>query len=81
MRTALAKAGFVVAAAEYRTVPTKYPALVNDAKAAVRFLREHAKEYGIDPAKIGVLGDSPAGTLLKCRGLLMVKNSLIKVIS
>ena len=68
MRTALAKAGFVVAAAEYRTVPTKYPALVNDAKAAVRFLREHAKEYGIDPAKIGVLGDSAGGYLAQMSG-------------
>lgn len=37
MRMALAKAGFVVAAAEYRVVPDKYPALVVDAKAAVRF--------------------------------------------
>ena len=68
MRTALAKAGFVVAAAEYRTVPTKYPALVNDAKAAVRFLREHAKEYGIDPTKIGVLGDSAGGYLAQMSG-------------
>ena len=45
MRTALAKAGFVVAAAEYRTVPTKYPALVNDAKAAVRFLLGILRRY------------------------------------
>ena len=68
MRTALAKAGFVVAAAEYRTVPTKYPALVNDAKAAVRFLREHAKEYGIDLEKI------------KCPERPTVRSSLIKAI-
>lgn len=68
MRTALAKAGFVVAAAEYRTVPTKYLALVNDAKAAVRFLREHAKEYGVDPSKIGVLGDSAGGYLAQMSG-------------
>ena len=35
MRTALAKAGYVVAAAEYRVVPNKFPALLEDAKAAV----------------------------------------------
>lgn len=37
-------------------------------KAAVRFLREHAKEYGIDPAKIGVLGDSAGGYLAQMSG-------------
>lgn len=61
MRTALAKAGYVVAAAEYRPVPNKFPALLEDAKAAVRFLREHADQYGIDPSRIGVLGDSAGG--------------------
>ncbi len=61
MRMALAKAGFVVAACEYRTVPNKFPALLQDGKAAIRFLREHAKEFGIDPERIGVLGDSAGG--------------------
>lgn len=68
MRTALAKAGFVVAAAEYRVVPNKFPALLEDAKAAVRFLRAHAKEYGIDPERIGVLGDSAGGYLSQMTG-------------
>lgn len=69
MRMALADAGFVVAAAEYRTVPDKFPALVNDGKSAVRYLREHASEYGIDPARIGVLGDSAGGYLSQMMGL------------
>ena len=68
MRYALARAGFVVAAAEYRVVPTKFPALVEDGKAAVRFLRAHAAEYGIDPARIGVLGDSAGGYLVQMLG-------------
>ena len=63
MRRALADAGFVVAAAEYRVVPDKFPALVVDAKSAVRYLRAHAEEYGIDPDRIGVLGDSAGGYL------------------
>lgn len=63
MRLALVKAGFVVAAAEYRTVPDKYPAPVIDGKAAVRFLRAHASLLEIDPARIGVLGDSSGGYL------------------
>lgn len=69
MRMALADAGFVVAAAEYRTVPDKFPALVNDGKSAVRYLREHASEYGIDPERIGVLGDSAGGYLAQMLGL------------
>lgn len=68
MRTALAKAGFVVAAAEYRVVPDKFPALVVDAKSAVRYLRAHAKEYGVDPARIGVLGDSAGGYVVQMLG-------------
>lgn len=63
MRTALAQAGFVVAAAEYRVVPNRFPAPLEDGKAAVRYLRAHAESYGIDPKRIGVLGDSAGGWL------------------
>lgn len=63
MRFALAKAGFVVAAAEYRVVPNKFPAILEDGKSAVRFLKAHADDYGIDASKIGVLGDSAGGYL------------------
>lgn len=68
MRMALARAGFVVAACEYRVVPNRFPALVEDGKAAVRYLRAHASEYGIDPARIGVLGDSAGGYLVQMLG-------------
>ncbi len=68
MRMALAKAGFVVVAAEYRTVPDRYPALINDAKAAVRYLRAHARQFGIDPQRIGVIGDSAGGYVAQMMG-------------
>lgn len=68
MRMALARAGFVVAAAEYRVVPNTFPAPVVDGKAAVRYLRAHAQEYGIDPQRIGVLGDSAGGWLAQMLG-------------
>lgn len=68
MRMALAKAGYVVAAAEYRTIPDTFPAPVLDAKAAVRYLRQHATDYGIDPGRIGVLGDSAGGWLVQMLG-------------
>ncbi|MDF2041156.1 MULTISPECIES: alpha/beta hydrolase [unclassified Pantoea] len=68
MRMALAEAGFVVAAAEYRTIPDVFPAPLIDAKAAVRYLRQHAPDYGIDPSRIGVLGDSAGGWLAQMLG-------------
>ncbi|MDO4627204.1 MAG: alpha/beta hydrolase [Pasteurellaceae bacterium] len=63
MRMALANADFVVASIEYRVVPDMFPAPVVDAKAAVRYLRAHAAEFGIDPTRIAVLGDSAGGWL------------------
>ena len=46
----------------------KFPALVEDGKAAVRYLRAHADEYGIDPERIGVIGDSAGGYLVQMLG-------------
>lgn len=68
MRMALAQAGFVVAAVEYRVVPDKYPSLVVDAKAAVRYLRAHAAQFGIDQSLVGVLGDSAGGYVAQMMG-------------
>lgn len=68
LRMALAKAGFVVASAEYRVVPDKYPALVVDAKSAIRYLRAHAREYGIDSDRIGVIGGSAGGYVAQMAG-------------
>lgn len=61
MRYALARAGFVVAAVEYRVIPSIFPAPIVDAKSAIRYLREHYKEYTINPNSIGILGDSAGG--------------------
>lgn len=70
MRYALAREGFVVAACEYRAVPTKFPGLIEDAKAAVRFLRANAKDYGIDADRIGVVGDSAGGYVVQMLGAI-----------
>lgn len=66
----LADAGFVVASADYRlsTVAT-FPAQLLDAKAAVRWLRAHAAEYGVDPHRIYAWGDSAGGHLASLLGL------------
>ncbi|TKI03971.1 alpha/beta hydrolase [Martelella alba] len=78
MRMALAQAGFVVAAAEYRTVPDTFPDPVVDGKAAVRYLRAHAAEYGIDAKRIGVLGDSAGGWLAQMLGVTNGEKSFDK---
>lgn len=68
MRYALACAGYVVAACEYRALPNKFPALLEDAKAAVRWMRAHASEFGVDADRIGLLGDSAGGYVVQMAG-------------
>ena len=45
----------------YRSNPYEYPLPLLDVQRAVRFLRCHAKEYGLDPAKISLIGFSAGG--------------------
>jgi len=60
----LARAGFVVASVDYRlTHEATFPAAVEDVLSAVRWLRAHAGRYGLDPARIGVMGESAGGYL------------------
>ena len=40
-----------------------YPTTLLDAQRALRFIRAHAEEYHIDPAKVGVFGGSAGGHL------------------
>lgn len=68
MRYALARAGYAVAACEYRAVPNRFPALLEDAKAAVRWMRAHASEFGVDADRIGLLGDSAGGYVVQMAG-------------
>jgi acetyl esterase/lipase len=54
--------GYVAIAAQYRlSGQAGYPALVHDAKAAIRWVRANAKTLGIDPQRIGVVGYSAGG--------------------
>lgn len=58
----LANRGFVVALLEYRgSEDAPFPSQTLDAKAGIRFMKRHADEYGIDPDKIVVMGDSSGG--------------------
>jgi acetyl esterase/lipase len=61
----LLQAGYTVFAINHRAAPRfHYPAAVEDVQRAVRFVRNHAKEYGIDPARLGGVGGSSGGHLI-----------------
>lgn len=61
--------GYAVASIGYRlSQHAVYPAQIEDCKAAVRWLRAHAGEYGIDPERVGVWGASAGGHLAALLG-------------
>jgi len=63
--------GYVVVNMDYRwlgtgdgdTVPNTMANLIEDVYGAIAHIQEHAREYGGDPARIGVTGDSAGGHL------------------
>lgn len=60
----IASRGYVVASVEYRlSSEAPYPAAIQDVKAAIRWLRANAKQYGIDPRYVGIWGGSAGGHL------------------
>lgn len=60
--TRVCQRGFAVAMVEYRpSTLSPFPAQIEDAKTALRFLRKHADEYNIDTDRIAIWGDSSGG--------------------
>lgn len=56
--------GYVVVSISYRMVgEATYPACIQDAKCAVRWMRANAGKYGIDPDRIAAVGGSAGGHL------------------
>jgi len=61
--------GFAVASINYRLSPQHhFPAHINDCKLAVRFLRQNAGAFGLDPARFGIWGSSAGGHLVSLMG-------------
>jgi acetyl esterase/lipase len=59
-----AKSGYVVISINYRLVHEAiFPAQIEDVKTAVRWLRAHAMELNVDPARVGVFGHSAGAEL------------------
>ncbi len=70
LRRQLNARGFVVASIGYRMPPgAPWPASIQDAKCAVRFLRAHSAALGIDADRIGAWGGSGGGQLASLLGL------------
>ncbi|MDR0322530.1 MAG: alpha/beta hydrolase [Treponema sp.] len=62
--TELSRRGFVVASVDYRLGhESPFPGALIDIKAAVRYLRAHAKRYSINTEKFAVMGESAGGYL------------------
>ncbi len=60
----VAEKGYVAASVSYRLAPKhKFPAMIQDARSAVRFLRANAKKYKIDPEKFAAGGFSAGAHL------------------
>jgi len=60
----LARKGFAAATVSYRLAPKhKFPAQIEDCKAAVRWLRANADKYRLNRDRIGVVGLSAGGHL------------------
>jgi triacylglycerol lipase len=59
------KNGMVAAETNYRLAPQhKYPDANNDVSAAIKYVRDHARDYGGDPNKIFVWGHSAGASLV-----------------
>jgi len=65
------EAGFLVVSINYRLYPAyRFPAMIEDVKCAVRYLRAHAGQYNLDPQRIGLVGHSAGAHLAALAGLV-----------
>jgi acetyl esterase/lipase len=69
LRQGFLSRGYAVASLNYRlSGDAIFPAQIEDCKAAVRWLRVNAKQYGLNPDRFGVWGSSAGGHLVALLG-------------
>lgn len=69
LRAGYVQQGYAVASLNYRlSGHAVFPAQIEDCKAAIRWLRAHAGEYGLDARRFGVWGSSAGGHLVALLG-------------
>jgi acetyl esterase/lipase len=62
--------GYAFASVDYRlSTQAPFPAQIHDIKAAIRFLRAKASDYGYDASRIGIMGSSAGGHLAALVGV------------
>jgi acetyl esterase/lipase len=62
--------GYAIASVDYRlSTQAPFPAQIHDIKAAIRFLRAKAPDYGYDASRIGIMGSSAGGHLAALVGV------------
>lgn len=77
----LTQAGFAWFTINYRLAPQfKYPAALEDVEAAVRFVKQHAKEYKVDPKRIALMGESAGGHLVALAGVRPAKDTRVAAV-
>jgi len=60
---------YIVVSINYRLYPqARFPAMIEDAKCAIRSLRAHAAEFNLDPNRIAAVGTSAGGHLAALLG-------------
>lgn len=66
----LARRGVIVASIEYRTLnEAELPAALQDVKTAIRYFKENAEKYAVDPDKVFISGESAGGALAVMAGV------------
>lgn len=69
-KAALLDRGYAVATMNYRLVPdSRFPDPLHDVSAAIRYVKSHAGELGVDPDRVAVGGESAGGHLATLEGL------------
>ncbi len=69
LRLGFVAKGYAIASIGYRLSDTaKFPAQIQDVKAAIRWLRAHAAEHGLDPERFVAWGSSAGGHLVALLG-------------
>ncbi|HEV7747147.1 MAG TPA: pectinesterase family protein [Pyrinomonadaceae bacterium] len=63
--TSISQARLAWFSINYREAPKhRYPASVEDIEAAIRWLKQHAAEFKVDPERLALLGESAGGHLV-----------------
>jgi alpha-L-fucosidase 2 len=66
----LAEANFTWFTINYRLAPEhRFPACADDVVTAIRWVKDHAKEYKVDPTRIAIIGESAGGHLVSYVGV------------